>query len=147
MKKGIDFIGVGVGAVIFNMEGKVFLTQRGPNARNESGKWDFPGGAVEFGEKCENALIREVKEEFNIKIKVIKLLNLADHIIKNENQHWVSPSFITKLISGKAKIMEPDKCIATRWINLCDIEPNTLTKSSESDFYKFKEKYGLNKTF
>ncbi|MDO8524700.1 MAG: hypothetical protein Q7R99_03655 [bacterium] len=42
MKRGVDYIGVGAGAIIFNNEGKVFIAQRGPGARNESGKWDFP---------------------------------------------------------------------------------------------------------
>ena len=62
MKKGIDFIGVGVGAIIFNNEGKVLIAQRGLKARNEVGKWEFPGGGVKFGEICENAIKREVKE-------------------------------------------------------------------------------------
>ena len=64
MKRGVDYIGVGAGAIIFNNEGKVFISQRGPGARNESGKWDFPGGGVEFGERCEDAVVREIKEEF-----------------------------------------------------------------------------------
>jgi mutator protein MutT len=61
MKKGIDYIGVGVNAVIVNAQGKVFLAKRGKEARNESGKWEFPGGGVEFGEALEQALVREVK--------------------------------------------------------------------------------------
>jgi 8-oxo-dGTP pyrophosphatase MutT (NUDIX family) len=64
MKKGIDYIGVGVGAVIFNREGPVFLARRGKQARNESGKWEFPGGGVEFGETLEHALAREILEEY-----------------------------------------------------------------------------------
>jgi len=48
MKKGIDYIGVGAGAVIFSREGKVFLAKRGTEAGNESGKWEFPGGGVDF---------------------------------------------------------------------------------------------------
>ncbi len=62
MRKGIDFIGVGAGAMIFNDDGKVFIAQRGEKARNERGRWDFPGGSVEFGEKCEDAVKREIKE-------------------------------------------------------------------------------------
>lgn len=33
MKKGVDYIGVGAGALIFNTDGKVFLAQRGPKTR------------------------------------------------------------------------------------------------------------------
>ena len=37
MKPGIDYIGVGTGAVIVNEEGKILLTRRGPKARNQVG--------------------------------------------------------------------------------------------------------------
>ena len=76
MNKGIDFIGVGVGALIFNNEGRIFLAKRGPEARNESGKWDFPGGSVEFGEKVEEALKREIKEETGSMERLAKMLLL-----------------------------------------------------------------------
>jgi ADP-ribose pyrophosphatase YjhB (NUDIX family) len=56
MKKGVDFIGVGVGAIILNDEGKVFLAKRGHKAKNERGTWEFPGGGVEFGEKLVDAI-------------------------------------------------------------------------------------------
>jgi ADP-ribose pyrophosphatase YjhB (NUDIX family) len=57
MMKGIDYIGVGVGAVILNKRGEIFLAMRGKEARNEQYKWEFPGGSVEFGENLEDAVI------------------------------------------------------------------------------------------
>ena len=68
MKKGVDYIGVGVGAVIFSPDGKIFLAKRGKEAGNESGKWEFPGGGVEFNETLEHALMREVTEEYGFAI-------------------------------------------------------------------------------
>ena len=56
MKRGIDYIGVGVGALLVNDAGAVFLAQRGPAAKNERGLWEFPGGSVEFGETLAEAL-------------------------------------------------------------------------------------------
>ena len=53
MKKGIDFIGVGAGAIVINDKGKVLIAKRGTNSRNEVGKWEFTGG-VKFGEKVPN---------------------------------------------------------------------------------------------
>jgi len=144
MKRGIDYIGVGSGAMIFNNQGKVFIAQRGPKARNESGKWDFPGGAVEFGEHCEDAVVREVKEEYDIDIKVIEFLEVVNHIIKEENQHWVSPSYIAKHISGVPKVLEPEKCTGLKWVDLSEINPDSLSLASHSIFFKYKEKYGLN---
>ena len=44
MQRGVDYIGVGVGAVIQNEEGKFFVALRGKEARNESGTWEFQLG-------------------------------------------------------------------------------------------------------
>lgn len=85
MRKGIDFIGVGTGAIIFNDNGKVFLAKRGLKARNEKGKWDFPGGSVEFGEKIEDAIKREINEEFGIDIEIIDFLEVCNHILPDED--------------------------------------------------------------
>ena len=147
MRKGIDFIGVGAGAIIFNGEGKVFIAQRGLKARNEAGKWDFPGGSVEFGERCEDAIAREIKEEFGMDIKVLEFLEVVDHIISEEKQHWVSPSYIAKHIGGEATIVEPEKCIGFKWVDISDINPNELSIASRSNYEKYIEKYGKEKTF
>src|SRR5256886_4667062 len=49
MKRGVDYIGVGVGAIIVDERGRLFLARRGPSAKNERGRWEFPGGSVELG--------------------------------------------------------------------------------------------------
>jgi 8-oxo-dGTP diphosphatase len=118
MKIGKDYIGVGVGAVIMNEDGKFLLMKRGPKSKSEVGTWEKPGGSVEFGETLENALKREVKEELGVAIKIIKLLHVADHIIDDEQQHWVSPAYICKIVSGVPKIKEPDKCDEIGWFSI-----------------------------
>lgn len=141
MRKGIDFIGVGVGALIFNDEGKVFLAKRGPKARNETGKWEFPGGSVEFGEKLEDAIKREIKEEFDLDIEIIDLLDVCNHILPNEKQHWVSPSFVARLLSGESKIMEPEKTEAIGWFSINEI-PKPLTEASAHNYKTYIKKFG-----
>ena len=141
MRKGIDFIGVGVGALIFNKDGKVSLSKRGPKARNESGKWDFPGGSVEFGENLQDALKREIKEEFNIDIEITGLLEVCNHIIPEEKQHWVSPTFIAKLVSGNPEIMEPGKIDDIGWFDINDI-PRPLTITSSQNYRTYMNRFG-----
>jgi len=115
MKRGIDYIGVGVGAVIVDDQGKLFLARRGPQAKNERGLWEFPGGSVEFGETLADAIQREMREEFGIEIEVGELLDVADHILPDEGQHWVSPSFICTIASGEPTIREMTKCTEIGW--------------------------------
>jgi 8-oxo-dGTP diphosphatase len=147
MKKGIDFIGVGAGALVFNKEGKVLLAQRGPKANNEAGKWDFPGGTVEFGETIEDTLKRELIEELGIEIEIRELLDVVNHILPEVGQHWISPSYIAIHLSGEGKILEPEKCTAFDWFYIKDIDPKQLTQSSLSNYEKYVEKFGLNHSY
>ncbi|HET9946814.1 MAG TPA: NUDIX domain-containing protein [Patescibacteria group bacterium] len=141
MQKGIDYIGVGVGAAIFNTEGKVFITKRGPKAKNERGKWEIPGGGVEYGETFEKALKREIKEEHGVEIEVLELLGVCDHIIADEKQHWVSPTFICKITKGIPEILEPEKCSEFGWFSLSEAEKLDLSIVTKYDISILKKKY------
>lgn len=141
MKRGEDYIGVGVGAAIFNDDGKVFVMKRGEKAKNERGKWDFPGGAVEFGETLAVAIKREIQEEFEIDIDVNELLGVVDHIIEAEGQHWVAPTFICSIASGSPRITEPDKCSEIGWFTFDEVEKLPLTITTQHDLEALRKKY------
>lgn len=129
MKKGVDYIGVGCGAFMFNEEGKLFLMKRNINCRNKAGFWSIPGGGVDYGERVQDALIREMKEELDIVIEVGRLLVVANDIISEENQHWISPQYICKIVGGKLKNMEPHKCEGFDWFDLESL-PEKLTNTT-----------------
>lgn len=138
MKAGINYIGVGVGAIILNSKKELFLTKRGKKARNEVGRWEFPGGAVHFGETQKNALKREIHEEFGIEIDVGELFDVNDHLIPDEKQHWVSAVFFAKIKKGKPKIFEPDKCDSIGWFALKKISKLPLSIITRSEVKKLK---------
>lgn len=140
MKRGVDYIGVGVGALIVNSSGKLFLAKRGPFARNERGLWEFPGGSVEFGETLASALQREMREEFGIEIIVGELLDVINHILPEEGQHWVSPTYICKIISGSPAILEPEKCSEIGWFSVDEI-PTNLTQITRQNFEHYRQRY------
>ncbi len=56
-------------ALVLTRGDTVLLAQR-PPADRLAGKWEFPGGKVEAGERAEDALVREIAEELGIKIAV-----------------------------------------------------------------------------
>lgn len=138
MRRGVDYIGVGVGAIIVDEDGRLFLAQRGPRAGNERGKWEFPGGSVEFGETLAEALAREIREEYDISIEVGDLLTVTDHILPDERQHWVSPSYICRISKGEPRIVEPDKCSAIGWFGL-DEMPEPLSQVTRHDFELYRQ--------
>ena len=140
MKRGIDYIGVGVGAIIVNERGELFLARRGPLAKNERGLWEFPGGSVEFGERLADALRREIREEYGMEIAVGELLDVVDHILPDEGQHWVSPTYICRPVSGEPRIMEPGKCTEIGWF-APDQTPADLTVISRENLAHYQRNF------
>lgn len=139
MKRGVDFIGVGVGALIVDPDGKIFLARRGPAAKNERGLWEFPGGSVELGERLADALKREMREEYGIEIAVGELLDVVDHILPDEGQHWVSPTYICRIVSGEATIREPSKCTEIAWF-APDAAPADLTLITRENLEHYRQR-------
>lgn len=141
MIPGRDYIGVGVGAMVFDREGRVFLAKRGPRASNERGCWEFPGGKVNFGERLVDAVCREFLEEYEMEIKVIELLTVNDHILIEEHQHWISPTYLARHVKGTPRIVEPEKCSAIGWFPLSAL-PEPLSLITQLDLQHYHSRYG-----
>ena len=134
---GVDFVGVGVGAIVANAAGKLFLSQRGPQASNERGAWEFPGGKVDFGETLHGTLKREFAEEYGMSIDFVELLAVDDHILTDEGQHWVSPTYIARSIGAEPRILEPHKCSAIGWFAL-DEAPQPLSQITQCNVRSYR---------
>ncbi|HET8845083.1 MAG TPA: NUDIX domain-containing protein, partial [Ktedonobacteraceae bacterium] len=102
---GVDYIGVGVGAVILDEQGKMLLGLRSGMVRNDAGKWDCPGGGGTPQEPLGQAIVRECQEEIDVLVNVGKHLPYVEHF--TDNQHWISCAFLCEISSGTPKIMEP----------------------------------------
>lgn len=149
MKIGKDYIGVGCGAFIVNDKNQFLLQKR--NKEPEKGYWSIPGGRLEMYETFEEAVVREVKEETDLDIEVVGLCGICDHIVDipgETKSHWISPSYLCKVISGEAKIMEPNKHLDMKWFDIANPPENitiTTAKALDDYFYNIQsEKYDLN---
>lgn len=141
MKAGVNYIGVSAGAFIINSKGEVLLSKRSKNTRNEHGKWEAPGGQVHFGETRKQAVKREIKEELGIEIKIIRVLHVADEILKKDKQHWLPTTFLVEIRKGRPKIMEPEKCDEIKWFSL-DKLPKKISYITSMDIKEYKRQLG-----
>ena len=69
-------ITVGVAGVIWNKQGQVLLIRRRNPPR--AGHWSLPGGRVERGERLEDALRREIREETGLEVEILGLAGVAE---------------------------------------------------------------------
>lgn len=97
-----------VAAIIIEKE-KVFATQRGYGEFKDG--WEFPGGKIELGEIPEAAIVREIKEELDTEIEVVKLLDTVEY--DYPQFHLSMDCIICKIKSGDLVLKEHE---AAKWL-------------------------------
>jgi len=71
-------IAMQVACAIIEYNGKILAVQRGERLSLPL-KWEFPGGKIHQGELPETCVVREVSEELNIQIAVLRPLSSVSH--------------------------------------------------------------------
>jgi mutator protein MutT len=119
---------VGVGAIIIQ-SGKILLAKRG--SEPGKGQWSVPGGLVELGEELEKAVVREVKEETNLEVEVVRLIDAVDNIIRDLNGklqfHFVILDYLTNLKGGT--LQSSSDVLDARWVRIEEAEDYDLTRT------------------
>jgi len=141
VKRGKDYIGVGCGAFITKDKGRSLLLLRRKKPP-EAGYWSIPGGAVEFGETFEQAVIREVAEETGLIIEIEGLLALTDHILPDEGLHWITPQYLAVVVGGELRNIEPEKQDALEWFDINKL-PEKLTMPTLNALRRYQEKISM----
>ena len=91
---------------------RVLIAQR-PEGKQLPGLWEFPGGKVEPGERPEETLIRELREELAISVKEPCLAPLTFSSYRYPDFHLLMPLFICRRWEGVPQAMEHQ---ALRWV-------------------------------
>ena len=101
-------------AAVIRSEDKIFATARGYG--EFKGQWEFPGGKIEQGETREEALVREIKEELEIEIKVGEIIYTIEY--DYSTFHLSMDCFWGEIIKGDLILKEAEDA---RWLTMDQI--------------------------
>jgi len=111
LQKGTDFTGITIVYFCHDGNGNFIMAKRNANTRDEHGRWDIGGGALEFGETVEGTLKKEIKEEYGTDVVSAEFLGFRDVHRTREGypNHWVALDFKVLIDPKKVKNGEPHK--------------------------------------
>ena len=104
---------------LIDTDGRVLIAQR-PEGRSMAGLWEFPGGKVEQGERPEEALIRELREELGITVKeeCLAPLTFASHTY--DDFQLLMPLYVCRRWEGMVTPLEGQQLTWARPAKLRD---------------------------
>ena len=106
---------------LVDVDGRVLLTER-PAGKPMAGLWEFPGGKVEAGERPEDTLIREMKEELDIVVRepCLAPLTFASH--GYPDFHLLMPLYVCRRWEGMVTAKEGQRLAWVRPNRLRDLK-------------------------
>jgi len=111
-------------------DGKVLLVRRG----NEpgKGKWSLPGGRIRFGERSEEAALREMREETGLEVRLRRVVDVVDVFWRSERgellEHFVIVDFEAEVIGGELR--PADDALDARWFSPEELKGLEMTEST-----------------
>jgi nucleoside triphosphatase len=115
-----------VGIFILNTQGELLLVK----SHKWHGQYIVPGGHIEFGEKMEDTVAREAKEETGLDVFDFKLLTVCQYLDEGEfykqGKNFIMLQFLAKTSGGEVRLN--DEAEEYVWV--------APRKSLELDLYK-----------
>ena len=126
---------IGVTAFIIK-DGRLLVVKKSKNELFLSGYYEMPGGKVEFGESTEDALLREVKEETSLRIKIIKPYSTFSYLSNNNQRHTIDIQFLTELTDNPDNIKLSSEHDEFKWIEKEEIDNYKISDQMKAAILK-----------
>jgi 8-oxo-dGTP diphosphatase len=112
---------------LIDADDRVLIAQR-PPGKSMAGLWEFPGGKIEAGERPEQCLIRELKEELGIVVKeeCLAPLTFASH--SYPDFHLLMPLYVCRRWQGFVEAREQQ---ALKWVRPNELRNHPMPPADE----------------
>lgn len=99
-------------------DGKLLAPRRANTKKIFPGKYELPGGHVEFGETMIEGLKREIREEFNLEINIGEPFYVFTYTSKNDTEHTIEVDYLATLVNPDQEIkLRPEDHSEFHWIS------------------------------
>ena len=115
-----------VGAIVLDAD-QVLLVRRGEAPSR--GRWSVPGGLIHLGERIEDAVAREIKEECGLEIQIIGLCGVIDRVVPGESPqpggtppvryHYIIIDYVAEPVGGT--LQAGSDAAEARWVPVADL--------------------------
>ena len=106
---------VAVGGIVVR-DGRVLLVKRGREP--SAGRWTIPGGAVRLGERLQEAVARELREECGVEVEVGPVVEVLDRVTRDAagrvQYHYVIVDYLARWVAGEPRA--GSDAAAVRWL-------------------------------
>lgn len=102
-----------VAAMTADGAGRVLVAER-PAGKFMAGWWEFPGGKLEWGERPEDGLRRELREELNMEIEVGDPFH-AENVVRGDGKAILVLFYWCRWTGGAIELLDAG---AVRWVTI-----------------------------
>jgi 8-oxo-dGTP diphosphatase len=104
-------------AAVIISGGRVLIVKRRSGSHG-GGRWEFPGGKLEYGEDTIDCLVREIKEELGCSIRAESLYDVSSHIYP-DGRHYVILFYRCAIVDGELKALEHEE---VKWVKPSELK-------------------------
>ncbi len=116
-----------VAVALIDADDRILIAQR-PEGKALAGLWEFPGGKIDAGERPEEALIRELREELGITVKEACLAPLTFASYAYPEFHLLMPLYVCRRWEGFVQSREGQ---ALKWVRARDLRQYPMPPADE----------------
>lgn len=113
----------------------ILLAKRADTKKFLPGKYELPGGHIEFGEQIEDGLKRELMEELQLEVEVGDLLSAFTYINEVKQSHSVELLYLACPVDGSTPKLNSADHSEIRWFTRGTIHEIVDTNGSDDEEY------------